>query len=132
MRRLILSMEGRADIAGILARSRETFGQQARRRYGVLLDVALRDLLDDPKAVGSQVRPDLGVGVHLYHLRHSRQRARVDGAIVSDPRHLILYEYDVAEVRVMRILHEAMDLARHIPSSGQPQAPHVTGANAAS
>jgi len=120
MRRLILSLEGRVDVAGIPARSGDAFGQQARRRYGVLLDVALRDLLDDPKAVGSQMGPDLGVGVHIYHLRHSRQRARGAGVIVSDPRHLIFYEYDEAEVRVMRILHEAMDLARHIPSSGQP------------
>ncbi|MCI3133698.1 type II toxin-antitoxin system RelE/ParE family toxin [Phenylobacterium aquaticum] len=120
MRRLILSLEGRVDVAGILARSGEVFGQQARRRYSALLDVALRDLLDDPKAVGSQLRPDLAAGVYVYHLRHSRQRARVAGTIVSDPRHLILYEFDAAEVRVMRILHEAMDLARHIPARGQP------------
>lgn len=120
MRRLIISLEGRVDISGILAHSAEAFGQQARRRYRALLDVALRDLIDDPNLAGSHARAELGVGVRVYHLWHSRQRASVSGTIVSEPRHQIVYEYDEAEVRVMRILHEAMDLARHMPSSGQP------------
>ncbi|WP_304164108.1 type II toxin-antitoxin system RelE/ParE family toxin [Phenylobacterium aquaticum] len=118
MRRLIISLEGQVDISGILAHSAEAFGLNARSRYRTLLDVALRDLINDPNLVGSQVRAELGAGVRVYSLRNSRQRARVSGGTVSEPRHVIVYEYDEAQVRVMRILHEAMDLARHIhPSS---------------
>jgi toxin ParE1/3/4 len=99
-----------ADIVNMLAWTTHRFGIQAHARYEQLLSTALRDLLAEPERVGSADRPELGEGVRSYHLRHSRKQSNV-----ARPRHLILYRIaDGGIVEVGRILHDAMELERHV------------------
>ena len=116
MRRFRLGASAQADIVALLARTEDRFGESARRRYEILLATGLRDIILDPDRPASMARPDLGPMVRSYHLLHSRDRARVLGGLVRQPRHLLLYRTMVPGiVGVGRVLHDAMDVERHLP-----------------
>jgi toxin ParE1/3/4 len=117
VRRLELTHSAEDDLVGIFDRSAEAFGARARRRYEALVATALRDLTAHPSCAGSLDRPELGRGVRTYHLRYCRARGKASGAQVRNHRHLLAYEFDDERILVLRVLHDAMDLARHIPES---------------
>lgn len=70
----------------------------------------------DPFRNGSVMRHELGTNVLTYHIRYSRERARHDGGIVRRPRHLLLYRVTRPDlVGIGRILHDVMEIKRHLP-----------------
>jgi toxin ParE1/3/4 len=110
-----LSRAAESDIVEILAWSEAEFGAAARRRYEHLITVALLDIASDPARPGSLPRPELGPGVRSWHLRASRERARTPGGAVRQPRHFVIYRLtETGEIAVGRVLHDAMELWRHI------------------
>jgi toxin ParE1/3/4 len=116
MRALALAPAAERDIESILLWTQERFGEQARLRYEKLLSQAILDIAEDPERLGAQRRTDIGEGVRTYHLIHSRNRAaeRVDR--VGQPRHFLLYRSgDEGSVKIARVLHDSMDLPRHLP-----------------
>ncbi len=114
---LRLSATAREDIVDLLAWTNEHFGEQARLRYERLIVTALRDLAEDPERVGSIDRAELGLHVRSYHLRHSRDRVPGEKGVVRRPRHFLLYRISPAGViGVGRVLHDAMELERHLPA----------------
>jgi len=117
MLRYRLSAPAQQDIIEILAYTTQHFGEAARRRYETLLVKAFQDVAVDPHLRGSRLRPDIGVGVLTYHLRHTREHARSSLRGVRSPRHFLLYRVISAElVGIGRILHDAMDVERHLPA----------------
>lgn len=109
-----LTDAAQADIVDMLAWSHEVFGDAARRRYEHLIVTALRDVASDPLRSGSVAHPELGDDVRSWHLRHSRERARREDGVVQRPRHFLLYRPLGPDlVGVGRVLHDAMDVARH-------------------
>lgn len=106
-----------ADIVNTLAWTMRRFGTQAQERYERLLSSALADLLADPQRIGSAARPELGDGVRSYHLQHSKKHSNV-----TRTRHLILYRMaDAGTVEVGRVLHDAMELERHVRFDFPPE-----------
>lgn len=104
-----------SDIDAILERSEEQFGEGARRRYQALLAAGLQDLVSDPPRLGSRERPEIEPGMRSYHLRHSISRARTEHGTVRAPRHLLVYRLGNPDlIDVARVLHDAMDLRRHV------------------
>jgi toxin ParE1/3/4 len=114
---LLLSGPARRDIAGILKRSFQEFGEAAAERYEALLLQAFRDIAEDPERPGSLERPEiLAPGARTYHLWYSR--SRVQGPNVNAPRHLLLCRRrGDGAIEVARVIHDARDLARHLPQS---------------
>lgn len=111
-----LSATAEADIISVLAWTESHFGDVARRRYEMLLVTALRDVAADPERLGSAARPELGPGVRSYHLFHSRERSRTDDGVVHRPRHFLLYRVTNPDViGIGRVLHDAMEIERHLP-----------------
>ena len=116
--RLRFTIAAQADIVGILSDSEVSFGSAARKRYERLIKAALRDISSDPLRLGSIPRPELG-GEHgrSWHLKGSRERARGTDGIVRQPRHLIIYKIEGADlVVIIRVLHDAMEVRRHLPA----------------
>ncbi len=113
-RRLELTIAAQVDLTDIFHRSAEVFGARARSRYEALVAAALADLLIDPLRPGSVDRPELAPNLRTYHLRNARARSRTKGSAVGKPRHLIAYEFDEARLLILRVLHDAMDLSRHV------------------
>ncbi len=111
-----LSAAAEADVVSIFAWTEGQFGPIARQRYQALLTMALRDIASDPERPGSAARPELGPAIRSYHLRHSRERAGAPEGMVRTPRHLLLYRTVMpGVVGVGRVLHDAMELERHLP-----------------
>jgi toxin ParE1/3/4 len=112
-----LSAAATEDIVQILAYTDENFGEIARTRCERLLIAALRDIAADSERVGSVARPELGARTRSYHLRYSRDRARTEHGIVQRPRHVILYRATADVIGIGRVLHDMMELERHLPAS---------------
>ena len=80
--------------------------------------MALRDIADEPMRPGSVARPEIGSEVRSYHIRFSRRRVAGPAASVRTPRHLILYRVmHPGLIGVGRVLHDRMELERHLPAS---------------
>ena len=119
-RTLVLTEAARDDIAAILHASAQAFGKLAYERYAALLATGLSDLRRDPTRPGSADRPELGAGLRTYHLRNCRKRAGASGSRVGAPRHLLAYRIEGADqVVVLRVLHDAMELAAHLGAERQ-------------
>ena len=119
MRRYRLSAAAQADIVDILARTEERFGRVARIRYETLIVTAIRDIAEDPERPGAPVRPELGIGARSWHFRLSRDRASGRSGPVRRPRHLIVFRIGKGGIiEIGRVLHDAMELERHRPASG--------------
>lgn len=116
MLRYRLSDAAQVDVINILAWTHEQFGEAARLRYENLIVAALRDVATQPDRAGSIARPELGAGVRSWHLRLSRDHvaAGADVVRVRRPRHFLVYRFEPALLVVGRVLHDAMELARHL------------------
>lgn len=110
-----LTHAARADIVSILAWSHEQFGEEARKRYEALIARAIRDATSSSGDGGHTPRPELGEGVFSWHL--SRSRARAPGGKVHRPRHFLICRRDGDTLVIGRVLHDAMDLRRHVDAS---------------
>lgn len=121
MRTVRIAPLARRDIAGILAWSGERFGARVRARYRRLIHGAIHDLAVAPERPGSRARPELGDEIRTYHLASSRERARDEGGIIRRPRHLLVYRVlGTTHIEIVRVLHDAMDLERHLPEEDEP------------
>jgi toxin ParE1/3/4 len=93
---------------GILATSRERWGEAARRRYASLLVTAIRGIARTPEGPAARRRADLSPDVRSLHAAH------VQGVrSVREPVHVIYYRFDGVTVEILRVLHDRMDLSRH-------------------
>lgn len=114
MARYRLSQAAQDDVLVILRWTHEQYGDAARRRYENLVVAALRDVASQPGRPGSIARPELGAGVRSWHLRLSRAHVEPGAEVVRRPRHFLVYRVEPALVVVGRVLHDAMELARHL------------------
>lgn len=96
MRRLVLSATADADIANISAHTAREWGESGKRRYLADIQQRLVELRHRP-GIG-RPRSDIRAGVR---------------SIVSG-RHVIFYIATSETIDVLRILHDAMDVHRHI------------------
>lgn len=114
MSRYRLTHAAQADIVSILAWSHDQFGEEARKRYEALIATAIRDAATSSDEVGRTVRPELGDGVFSWHLAQSRTHS--PGGNVHRPRHFLILRRDGDALLVGRVLHDAMELRRHLDS----------------
>jgi toxin ParE1/3/4 len=100
----------RRDIKNVLKWSAVNFSPGAAKRYERLLAVAISEIDANPTLKHSYEVHGLQRGIRIYHLRYSSKRAAVDGRIVKQPRHFIVYKVVQKEIIVVRVLHERMEI----------------------
>jgi len=108
--RVRLGDEAQADFARILKYTADSFGRKQAAVYKTTLTAALAALHDGPEIRGSVARDEIRPGLRTLHVARRGRRGRhfVMFRVVSDPAGGELIE-------VVRILHDAMDFAQHIP-----------------
>lgn len=112
----VIAPAAQRDIESILAWTHEQFGEQARLRYEALLIQAILDVAEDPQRPGSHDRTEVARGVRTYHVWHGRLRVLPTAKRVKNPRHFLLYGVGRdGRVHLGRVLHDSMDLDRHLP-----------------
>lgn len=100
-----------ADFRAIIDWTAEHFGPEQARIYQAILVDALDALGAGPTALGVKERTDIGLNLYTLHAARQGRRAR----------HFILFRTvrDEHRLEVLRILHDAMDVARHMPNADQ-------------
>ena len=103
--RIRLTSQAEQDLHEIARWTTEHFGPKQTERYVETISMAIEALIDGPEVLGAKARDDLSAGVRTLHCaQHGRQA-----------RHFVVFR--VAESQtldVLRLLHESMDLARHL------------------
>ena len=116
MPRYRLSPLAEADLEAILTWTHEHFGERGRLRYEALLIRAILDVATDPQRPGCQSRPELAADALTYHLLHSRDHVPKVTGRVRKPRHFLLVRIaGDGCLEIGRVLHDSMDLDRHLP-----------------
>ena len=98
-----LSDTAEADYDDILRWTARRFGTTQAAAYGRLIATALARMERGPNVAGVRRRDEIGAGLLTLHIG---RRAR----------HIILFRVgsEAPTIDVLRILHEAMDVARHV------------------
>jgi len=111
-----IARAARRDVAAALLWSRREFGEDAARRYNALLGQAFADIGEDPERPGVRQRAEFAQDVLVYHVGLSRDRARSRSplGVVRKPRHLVVYRLRGRVIEVIRVLHDARDITRHL------------------
>ena len=97
------------DFQEILRWTAEQFGGEQARIYAMTLSAALEELSSGPKLIGVRARSDIAKGLFTLHVaRHGRKA-----------RHLVMFRIGHDQqgevIEVLRLLHDAMDVSRHLP-----------------
>lgn len=102
-----MAQQATQDFTSILHWTANHFGHQQANDYSVTLRSAIKALgVDGPQTIGCQVCKELGAD--FWRLDVARQGRK--------GRHVIMLraKFDARIIEVLRILHDSMDVARHI------------------
>lgn len=120
MRRFVLAPKALDDIESILEWTAKNFGEDARVHYRIRIGQGIQDLTNAEEFSESISRQELGKDLKTYHLFSSRNNIPLKTDRVKEPRHFILYRIrKVGVIEVSRILHDSVDLRRHLPNDVQ-------------
>jgi toxin ParE1/3/4 len=100
-----LSNAAAADFGGILRWTKAHCGEGQALVYEDALIAALTLLSEGPSPPGAKARSDIGRGIHTLHVSRIRRRGR----------HVVPFRVTGhRQLEIIRILHDSMDLARHL------------------
>ena len=106
--RVRLAEQAERDLLGITLWTVENFSVQQAEIYVETLSLAIEALHDGPEVLGVTVRDDLGLGVRTLHVARQDRKGR----------HFVVFRAAPEQtIEVLRLLHDSMDLARHLPSA---------------
>jgi toxin ParE1/3/4 len=104
-----LTATAEADFRNIIDWTLDQFGDKQARVYANLIAAALVALSDGPTTVGVKERPEIAKGLFTLHVARGNRRGR----------HFVLFRIAgkgrARTIEVLRLLHDAMDLERHVP-----------------
>src|SRR5258707_971722 len=104
--RIRLGAVAELDFANILKWTSENFGTRQALTYRDTLLRSIAELGRRPDIAGSKAREDIMPGLRMLHVARHGGRGR----------HMLLYRVvDEYVIEIGRILHEQMDLPRHLP-----------------
>jgi toxin ParE1/3/4 len=96
------------DFANILKWTTENFGARQSRVYRDTLVHAIGELADGPNVAGSKARDEIMSGLRTLHIARRGRRGS----------HFLMYRVvPKSTIEIVRILHDRMDLQRHVPSA---------------
>ncbi len=112
--RVRLATAAEIDFQNVLGWTVERFGEAQARVYAKTLSTALEALVAGPSVSGAKARDDIARGVFTLHVaRHGRKG-----------RHFVVFRIGRDEageiIDVLRLLHDSMDLPRHVPPADEP------------
>jgi toxin ParE1/3/4 len=106
--RVRLAEQAELDLLGITLWTLENFGAQQAQAYAKSLSLAIEALHDGPEIFGVTVRDDIGLGVRALHVARQGRKGR----------HFVVFRIAPERtIEVLRLLHDSMDLPRHLPAA---------------
>ena len=106
--RVRLTDQAERDLIDIARWTAENFGARQAEHYVETISLAIEALADGPETLGTRARDELAPGVRTLHAARHGHKAR----------HFVVFRVaDDHVLEVLRLLHDSMDLARHLPGS---------------
>src|SRR5690242_8651437 len=106
--RVRLGAAAEVDFANILKWTTENFGARQSRVYRDTLVQAIGELADGPNVAGSKARDDIMAGLRTLHVARRGRRGS----------HFLMYRIaPKSTIEIVRILHDRMDLRRHVATA---------------
>ncbi|MFT3728544.1 MAG: type II toxin-antitoxin system RelE/ParE family toxin [Terricaulis sp.] len=103
-RSVALALAAQTDLDNIAAWTAKNFGPtQAETYIEAILDT-IDELTAPTSPLRSFARDEIATGVRTLHMRKRGRRGR----------HFLLYSETAYEVRIQRVLHDSMELSRHL------------------
>jgi len=110
-----LTAAAEADFEEILRWTVAEFGEAQARTYAETLSAALNDITAGPTVLGAKKRDDILKGLFTIHVARMGRKGR----------HFVMFRVgrapDQDVIEVLRFLHDAMDLQRHLPPADESQ-----------
>lgn len=104
-----LASRAEQDFFEIVQWSAANFGHQQAAAYAETLSLAIAALAEGPEVLGAKRRDEIGSGILILHVARE----------VRKGRHFVIYRVGgPGTIDVLRLLHDSMDLARHV---GKPR-----------
>jgi toxin ParE1/3/4 len=104
-----LTAAAEVDFEDILRWTVERFGDAQARAYAETLSSALEALVAGPSVIGAKARDDIAKGLFTLHVARQGRKGR----------HFVVFrigrDREREVIEVLRLLHDAMDLPRHLP-----------------
>ena len=106
--RVRLTAAAEADVRDIVLWTAKRFGEAQARAYSDTLSRAIRALAEGPAVSGARRREDIARGIMALHVARGGRKGR----------HFVVYRVGAPPkppvIDVLRVLHDAMDLTRHV------------------
>ena len=100
-----LAEQAELDFLDIVTWTVENFGARQADSYRETLTQASEALHDGPEILGAKAREEIGPGIRTLHVAREGRRGR----------HFVVFrEAEGQIIDVLRLLHDSMDLARHL------------------
>lgn len=94
------------DYQEVIKRSAQDFGPLQAEMYAETIELAIGALRENgPKTIGVREREEIGPGIYTLHAARQKRRAS---------HFLVFRVLEIRTIEILRILHDRMDLARHI------------------
>lgn len=110
---LRLSAEAEHDFIAVFRWTAQRFGILQARRYRGLILSAIEELQAGPDLPGSKARDEILPGVRTLHVARRGRPAR----------HFLIYRAVDGRIEILRILHDSMELSRHLPGPAADDEP---------
>lgn len=108
--RVRLAATAQEDYQDILQWTADQFGLDQARTYADTLAIALEDLCAGPGILGVKERSEIGPNLYTLHVARKGRKGR----------HFVMFQAAQTQggnvIDVLRILHDSMDLQRHLPA----------------
>ncbi len=107
---ICLADQAERDLLEISKWTAKNFGIQQAEHYAETMTLAIEALHDGPEILGTKVRGDIAKGIHTLHVaRESRKGC-----------HFVVFSISEGNIiNVLRLLHDSMDLAKHLPEDNK-------------
>ena len=102
-----LGRQAEQDYVEILQWTAKTFGEGQASTYAETMACAIEALEDGPDVLGAKARDDIQPGIRTLHVARQGRAGR----------HFVVFRVAGSHIDVLRLLHDSMDLPRHLPAA---------------
>ena len=101
-----LASHAEQDLFNIILWTAENLGTKQAEYYAETISLAIEALHDGPEILGSKVLDEIGMGIRTFHVAREGRKG---------PHFLVFSVSEEHIINVLRLLHDSMDLAIHLP-----------------
>jgi toxin ParE1/3/4 len=106
-----LGRQAELDYVEILQWTTRFFGKTQAKTYAKTVSLAIKALRAGPEIPGASARDEIAPGIRTLHVARLGRKGR----------HFVVFRVSSEQaIDILRLLHDSMDLTRHVPAANDP------------